>query len=191
MLDTARPPAATAARSRAALAALGALTVLAVLSALALLLSACGYHADVPALPGGAHTLALQQVANLTDTGELDVRLRAALERRLSQQAHLRLTAPEHSALGLSVELSALTIVRRRDPAITADRSIRYTLHGQLTLSDLRSRRALIDREPLSVEVLRTYDPTVPETAAIRDEGLDDVVAAFAEAVERRIFRTF
>jgi hypothetical protein len=181
MIDTARRCAATLAWAAPLL----------VLAALAAWPAGCGYHQDVPALPGGAHTLALQRVANLTDTGELDVRLRALLQQRLAQQAHVRVLPPERSALGLSLALDAFAIDRALDPAITSDRSFQYSLNGRMTLIELSSGRKLIDNEAVSASVQRLYAPAVQETPAIRDEGINDVLAAFAEAVERRLFRTF
>ncbi len=156
-----------------------------------LALGGCGYHQDVPALPGGAHDLTLQRIANLTDMGELDVRLRAQLERRLAQMAHVRLVAPERSALALSISLISLTIDRSLDLAITADRTFLYSLSGSLTLTDQRTGRNVISAERINVQVSRLYAPTVRETPAIRDEGLNDVVARFAEEVEQRLFRSF
>jgi len=151
----------------------------------------CGYHADVPALPGGAHELNLQRIDNLTDMGELDVRLRAELERRFSHMAHVRLVPAERSALALHIALVNLRIDRSLDPAISAERSFAFTLNGTLTLTDLRTGRALISGAPVSAQVVRLHDPSVLETPAIRDEGLNDVVARFAEEVEQRLFRTF
>jgi len=158
---------------------------------LAALLGACGYHQDVPHLPGGAHTLTLRRITNLTDTGELDVRLRTALQQRLAQQAHIRLQPPERSALALSIELSSFTLNRVLDPAITTERSFVYTLTGRVTLTDLRNGRTYIAGEALTASVTRLYAPDVQETPAIRDEGLNDAVAAFAEQVQQRIQRTF
>ena len=155
------------------------------------LLAGCGYHQDVPALPGGAHELTVQRIANLTDMGELDVRLRAQLERRLAQMAHVRLVAPERSSLALSIALLRLTIDRSLDPAISTERTFLYSLSGTLTLTDLRTGRPVINSEAISVQVTRLYAPTVRETPAIRDEGLNDVLARFAEVVEQRLFRTF
>jgi hypothetical protein len=169
-----------------------AATSLAALWAAALLgLGACGYHQDVPTLPGGANALHLQRIANLTGVGELDVRLRAELEARFSRQAHLRLAPSERSALSLQVALIELTTDRLLDPAITSDRTFLYTLRGAMTLTDQRSGRKLIDNDPIAVQVSRIYGPAVRDTPAIRNEGVNDVLAQFAEEVEQRLFRSF
>lgn len=164
------------------------------LGLLALALGAgCGYRQDVPRLPGGARTIALQAIANHTTTGELDVRLRAQLEHRLAQQAHLRVTAPAQATLLLSVRLDTLTVSRVLDPAIASQRSLTHTLTGHVTLLDRHSGRKFLADEAVSVSVQRLHDPGVveTETPAIRDEALDDTLAAFAAQVERRLFRTF
>jgi len=187
MAGTARARASHA-RPRSLLAAV--LTGSLLTAALATL-AACGYRQDVPTLPGGANALHLQRVTNLTDTGELDVRLRAEMERRFSQQAHLRLTASERSALALGVVLYNFKIDRSLDPAINAERTFFYSLSGAMTLTDQRTGRKLIDGASIHVEVFRLYAPSVRETPAIRDEGLNDVLARFAEEVEKRLIRTF
>jgi hypothetical protein len=203
MLDTPRHPAATAAAARAGARAprplraapgrvwVGWLRMALLLAALTAGAGACGYHVDVPALPGGAHSLALQRIANFTDTGELDVRLRTQLEQRLAQQAHVQVNSPEHSALALDVVLDSFRVDRVLDPAITTDRSIVYSLSGRISLTELRNGRKLLDNEAVTVQVQRLYDPSVRETPAIRDEGIHDVLAMFADEVERRLFRTF
>lgn len=180
MIDTARRRAATFARA----------TRLLWLFAL-IGLAACGYHQDIPVLPGGGHSLALERIENLTDMGELDVRLRTQLERRLAQQANVRVLPPERSALSLSLTLDTFALDRVLDPAITSDRSFLYTLTGRMTLTELSSGRKLIDNVPVTAQVQRLYTPTMLETPAIRDEGTNDVVAAFASEVETRLFRWF
>lgn len=161
------------------------------LAALAGLLAGCGYGQDVPHLPAGAESIALRSVQNGTDTGELDVRLRAALLERLHKRAHVRLLPPERSTLALEVELTELTIYRVLDPAITSDRSFVYSLTGVMSLIDQRTGHRLVNNAVISARVSRLYAPDVRETPAIRDEGLNDVLASFADQVERRVFLTF
>jgi hypothetical protein len=154
-------------------------------------LSGCGYAQEVPALPAGARSIAIGEVANLTTVGELDVRLRALLHRQLLRRTHVLLRPRETSDLVVSVTLAELTLTRLLDPTLTADRSFRFALRGSVTLIDRRSGKPLIAGRSLSAAVRRLYPPEVLETPAIRDEGLNDVLAAFAEAVEREVFLVF
>lgn len=160
-------------------------------AALALATGACGYHQDVPHLPGGAHTLTLQRVANLTDTGELDVRLRVLLQQRFSQQAHVRLEPAHESALGLSIDLSQLTVTRVVDPALTPEPTYSYTLTGQITLADLRTGHKYADHQTIVVSVRRIYPPAQLETPAVRDDGVNAVLDAFAQQVQQQVEDTF
>ncbi len=168
-----------------------ALLAAALLAAAVALPGGCGYAPDVPRLPAGAHSVGVARVANLTDTGELDVRLHRMLLRALQQRASVQLLPPERAALTVEVTLTTFTITRTLDPTITTDRSFGFALSGTVTVTDQRTRRRLITDHPLSAAVTRLHAPTVLETPAIRDEGTNDVLAAFAVQVERLLFTTF
>ena len=68
---------------------------------LAVLLGACGYHQDVPGLPGGAHTLALQAARDLDDQARV---ARASLELSVVSQQ----TGRHEAALSLAEEAAAI-----------------------------------------------------------------------------------
>lgn len=151
----------------------------------------CGYGQDVPRLPAGAESVALQPVRNLTDQAELDVRLRGKLLQRLQRHAHVRIVPEETSTLLLTVQLDGFSISRVLDPALSVDRSFVYTLRGRITLVDQRSGRALISNQSVIARAGILYAGGVLETPAIRDEGIDDVLDGFAEQVEHRLFLSF
>jgi hypothetical protein len=113
------------------------------------------------------------------------------LKRRFSGHANIRLRDPGKSDLELRIDLTRFETTRALDPAIASDRVFGYRLQGLLTLFDARTGRALISRHPLSVSVRRYHAETVVETTAIRDEGLTDVLKAFADQVERRVLLAF
>ncbi len=156
-----------------------------------LLFTGCGYRQDVSVLPAGARTIAIGAINNLTAMGELDVRLRALLQRDLLRRRHVQILAVERSDLVISVDLTALTITRVLDPAITTDRSFAYVLSGRVTLTDQRTGQQLVSGRGVTASVTRLYAPEVRETPAIRDEGLNDVLDAFAEQVGREVFLVF
>ena len=156
-----------------------------------LLAVGCGYRQERPGLPAGARSLGLSPVKNLTGSGELDVRLQALLKRRFSGHANIRLRDPGKSDLRLHIDLTRFETTRRLDPALALNRVFGYRLQGTLTLFDARNGKALIAKYPLSASVRRYYADTVVETPAIRDEGLSDVLKAFADKVERRVLLVF
>ena len=159
--------------------------------AASLLAVGCGYQQERPGLPAGARSLGLAPVNNLTGSGELDARLHALLKRRFSGHANIRLRNPGKSDLELRIDLTRFETTRALDPALGSDRVFGYTLQGTLTLFDARNGRTLISRSPLSASVRRFHAATVVETTAIRDEGLTDVLKAFADQVERRVLLAF
>lgn len=164
---------------------------LAVLALVAGLAPGCGYHQDVPHLPGRAHTVALERVNNLTDTAELDVRLRVLLQQRLSRQAYVHLEPAHRSELGLTVDLQDLSVTRAIDPARGTVPSVSYALSGLITLVDLRTGHTYIDQEPIKVAVNRVYSATQLETPAVQDDGVNAVLEAFAKQVQEQIGNTF
>lgn len=165
--------------------------VLLLATLLPVLLAGCGYHQDVPALPGGARSLSLDAIRNRTDVGELDVRLRAELVRRLALQAHVTVLPAADTELRLSIVLDEATVSRALDPALTQDRSFSYTLSGRMTLLDTRTGARPVDGERIAVSVTRLHDPAVLETPAVRDEAYGRLLADFAEQVQRRLLQSF
>ena len=150
----------------------------------------CGYRQDIPRLPGGARSLSVEAIRNYTDMGELDVRLRAHLRQRLAQQAHISLLPAAQGALVLSIDLDRFTLARTLDPTLAIERTFTYTLTGRLTRVDPRTGVRHLNGEAITVSAARAYPPVL-ETPAIRDEGINDLLAAFAEQVEQRLLRAF
>ncbi len=163
----------------------------AALAALWLVAAGCGYRQDVPRLPAGALSLAIGPIENATFTGELDVRLRDALKRRLMRHAHITLRPPEASDLVLTVRLTGFDITRTLDPAVTANRTFGFRLEGRYTVQDRRRGEPLVSGRPLRVRVALVQDPGTLETPAIRDEGIDDAVDAFAERLLEEVLLVF
>ena len=153
--------------------------------------SACGYSQEVPALPAAARSIAVGQVANLTGTGELDVRLRGLLQKRLRRHAHVAIVPAARSDLLLSVQVAKFSITRVIDPAVSADRSFGFRLSGRMTLTDQRNGKDLIANKRIAASVGRLHSPTVRESPAIRDEGVNDVLDAFAAEVEKQVLQSF
>jgi len=158
---------------------------------MAALVAGCGYAPNAEVLPGGARTLALKPVANHTGTGELDVRLQAALRHRFLGHAEARLTSEERADLVLSVNLTEFTIARALDVGESEFRSFGFYLAGNMTLRDRRTGRIWLADSPVSASVSRTHPAELLETPAIRDGGIDAVVSAFADSIQRTIFRVF
>lgn len=157
----------------------------------AVLAAGCGYHQDVPRLPGGAERIGIGPIRNLTSVGELDVRLRARLKARLLRQAHVRLVSPEAGDLLLTATLTDLHISRVQDSTDPNRRLLDFTLAGRISLADRRSNRMRMDNQPVSAAYQVVIPITTLETPAIRDEGVNGVLSAFAEEVERRLFLSF
>ncbi len=156
-----------------------------------LAVAACGYQQDPQALPAGARSLSIGRVNNLTGTGELDIRLRSLLTRRLSSSSQFQLRPVRKSDLEIRVDLTVFRIDRVLDPAIDTDRAFGFHVSGTLTLVDRRTRRVIIARRRLSATVNRFHGATVLETPAIRDEGITDVLHKFAGEVENQVLLVF
>lgn len=155
------------------------------------IMAACGYQQDRPALPAAAHSLGVGPVINLTGTGELDVRLRALLLEKFATHAHIRLGGPSNSDLELRVTLNSFQITRALDTVIGTDRAFGFSLAGSLKLIDNRSGKTLIASHPFQAGLTRYYAPSVLETPAIRDEGMQDVLKTAAEQVVNRVLLVF
>ncbi len=159
-------------------------------------LNGCGYSQDVPTLPEGAKSIFVAPVQNLTEQGELDVRLQALLRRRLLRHSHVAVHTASDAELVLSVSLTSFSIQRTLDPTSDLEtpletvRTFVYTLTGRMRLSEPRTGRDL-DNRALSAGVTRYHDSATLETTAVRDEGIEDVLEAFVDQVERALFSSF
>jgi hypothetical protein len=155
------------------------------------LAAGCGYRQDVPVLLGGGQRLAIGPIRNLSYAGELDTRLRAQLQARLLRHAGLRLVPPAQSDLLLTIEITDLRIDRGLDGSAPGRRSLVFVVSGRLTAEDQHNGRKLIAGEALSASSQVLFDPPLLETIALRDEGINGAVDAFAAQVEQRLFFTF
>lgn len=153
-------------------------------------LNGCGYSQDVPTLPAGAKSIFVAPVQNLTEMGELDVRLQALLRRRLLRQAHVAVNTADDADLVLSVSLTSFSIQRTLDPAQNTLRSFVFALSGRMRLSEFRTKRSLADSIH-TARVTRYHEAATLETTAVRDEGIEDVLEAFVDQVERALFNSF
>ncbi len=158
---------------------------------LAAALGGCGYRQAVPRLPGDAGRLAIGPVRNHTFTGELDVRLREALRRRLLAHAFVRPVAGARSELVLEIDLDALDVQRRVDAIDPGRRVLTFTVRGRMRVRDRRGEDAVVHDQRVSAAEAVVVDATALETPAVRDEGIDDALDAFAAQVERRLLQHF
>lgn len=159
--------------------------------AMAVLVAACGYRQEVPGLPGGATRLAIAPVQNATYESELDIRLRARLDKRLRSHAHLRLVDRPRAELVLEVGLQELTIMRTIETIAPRRKVLTFTLTGRVSLMDRRSDDYVLSDSPVTATEQVAVAEAALETPAIRYDGIDKVVAAFAEEVEAMLLRHF
>ena len=172
-------------------AAAGLIAVLLVAAALTGPAGGCGYRMEGQGLPGNARSLGLGQINNLTFTGELDVRLRSELRRVLLRNPAFSLTSPEASELVMEINLTRLTVTRPLDVSDTDLSSLRYQLRGTMLLFRREPVKRRILRTRLVARVRLDFDRAVMETPAVRDEIGEDVIIAFAELVEKALYRHF
>ena len=153
-------------------------------------LGACGYHAATPGLPGGEQALEIAPVANETATGELDLRLRVRLRRRLLAHPAIRPPASEGEGLSLRVRLTRHELERQQSRGGLLTRV--HTLRGTMSLTRRRDDVYLRRNLPVQVRIERVdTSPGGVETPAALDPGTDDVLDAFAAEVERQVFLNF
>lgn len=155
------------------------------------LAAGCGYRQDSPTLPGGARSLGIDVIHNQTFRGGVDVMLQKALRRLLLRNPALRLTSPVRGDLLLVVQLQDLTITRARSLTDTSISSLSYGLSGRMALYDNRDNAREVLSEDVSASAVLTFTRPVIETPSVQDEGLEDVIAAFAREVEARLYRSF
>lgn len=159
--------------------------------AAALGLGACGYRLDSPRLPDNAGTLFIAPIRNRTTTGELDIRLAHLLRSRLLRHASFDLAAQEAADMTLDVQLTELRVTRVRDLTSTSVSSIVYTLKGEASLLDRRTRRYYFQRVAVMANSRLDFAAAVVETPAIQDEGLTGVLDKFAERLEALVLPGF
>jgi len=184
------PPGARAPLARVRLAlncalrrALLAAAVLALLG-----MSGCAYRMGSPRLPGDAGTLAIAVIRNRTFAGELDVRLQHRLRELLLKHPGVELGPIDHSDLILDIELIQFQPVRTRDIASTNFTSVSYLLSGLVSVYDRRRGVYYFRRSQIAASSKLDFDTPTIETPAIRDEGVEDALNAFALQVENLLF---
>lgn len=155
--------------------------------AAALALAGCGYEQNRPRLPGKAERLTIGLVQNRTYTGELDVRLREEIRKRLLLNDAVVLTSPEQSELTLELDLNRLDITRTRDLSNTNVSGLTFALTGRMVVVATRDRTRRYMNEPIAVTTSLSFDRPVIETPSVRDEGISDLLRAFAREVELRL----
>lgn len=159
--------------------------------ALVLAVSGCGYRADVEGLPEGASTLGIAPVRNLTYTGELDVGLNGALRDLLSRNPAFLLAAPEDSQLVLEVSLTRMEAGSTQ--ALSGERPYTLTrvLQGTINLRRRRDDTMILAGEKVSARSDLVFPDAPVVTPAVEAQATKAVLAAFAEQVERRLYRHF
>ena len=155
------------------------------------MLAACGYRADVPTLPGGAPSLTLAPVRNETAQVGLDILLGQRLREGLMRRPAVRPPSGPEDGVELDIRLTRFTITRQELAQQGGLVRRVYDLRGQITVRDRRLLNTLIDGETVAARIERHDRATAPETAALVDQGIADVVDAFAQRVEQRLFRSF
>lgn len=158
---------------------------------LTIVLLSCGYGPDSAHLPGGARSLSIGVIRNLTDAGELDVRLHRQLRRRFLRNPHIVLADSTRGNLLLDIKLISLTVTRGRDVSSTLVTSLSYRLAGEFSLRDARDGTLWRRNQPVDASATLNFDTATQENPAVQDEGLDDVLEAFAAKVERQVLTAF
>ena len=154
-------------------------------------LAACGYHMEGEYLPENLTTLSIGPIHNRTYTGELDVRLKHELRRKLSRNPNLRLAGQGRGELTLEIELTSANIIRRLDVSDTDLSSLRMRLKGKMILRRTDVRTRIVRQRKISVLARLGFDTPVIETPAVRDEITNDAIILFAEQVESVIYSNF
>lgn len=148
----------------------------------------CGYQMESSRLPGNATTLAIGNIRNLTYTGQLDIRLKSALRRKLERNPAIRLTAPGSGELLLEIELTELRVGRALDLADTDISSLGYVLSGRMLVRRTGGDKRILIREGVTASTTLNFNQPVIETPAVREEVAADVIDLFAEQVEKRLY---
>ena len=151
----------------------------------------CGYHMEAQHLPRNASTLAIGTIHNRTFTGELDLRLKDQLRRRLMRNPSFALTAAEGSELVLDIDLTHAAFIRALDVSNTSLSSLSMRLKGRARLRSTGAEAKLIRNKAISVRARLNFDQPVIETPAVRDEITGDAIAAFVKRVEAMLYSNF
>ncbi len=169
------------------------LTALLAVALLATLASGagCGYRMESRGLPEGAASLGIGTIRNRTFTGELDVRLKHELRRKLLRNPAFALVSPERSQLVLEVDLLRADFVRSLDVSNTSISSLVLVLEGRINLRKARGGQPVIRNAGVAVSTRLDFDRSVIESAAVRDEIEHDAVVAFAAKVEQLLYEHF
>jgi hypothetical protein len=146
---------------------------------------------EAPRLPNGRHTVGIDPIVNRTYEGELDVRLQQELRRRLFRDAGIRVWPIEQSDLVLTLELSTLAYNRARDINRSDVSSVSLSLAGVMTVRDAGTGQLLFNRAPVGASAALELPQAAVETPAVRDDAIDEVVGAFADAVIERLLLNF
>ena len=165
---------------------LGAAIVLAALS-----LGACGYRMEGQYLPDNLSTISIGAIHNRTFTGELDVRLKHELRRKLTRNPNLRLVPENQGELTLEVQLNNASFSRHLDVSRTDLNSILMSLSGHVTLRRTDAQPRIVRSQDISVSTALGFDQAVIETPAVRDEITNDAIVLFVERVESMIYASF
>lgn len=166
--------------------AYGTAIILATLS-----LGACGYRMDGQFLPDNLSTISIGAIQNRTFTGELDVRLKHELRRKLTRNPNLRLVAEHQGELTLEVRLNQASLSRHLDVSRTDLSSLSMSLSGRVTLRRTDAQPRIVRSQDISVSTSLGFDQPVIETLAVRDEITNDAIVLFVERVESMIYASF
>lgn len=177
--------------AKSPLATAGRAALLALLLAAVAALGGCGYSQEVPGLPAGAERLAIAPVQNGTFESELDIRLREALDQRLRRHAHVRLVSRERADLVVETTLKSLTITRTVDIIPPRRKLLGFKLAGRASILDRRNGEYLVQDNTIRANAEVAVDTEALETPAVRYDGIDKAVAAFADQVEAMLLRHF
>ena len=165
--------------------------MLAALSLAALGLGACGYRMEGQFLPDNLSTISIGDIPNRTFTGELDVRLKHELRRKLTRNPNLRLVAENQGELTLEVQLNHASFSRHLDVSRTDLSSLRMSLSGRVTLRRTDAEPRIVRSQDISVSTALGFDQPVIETPAVRDEITNDAIVLFVKQVESMIYASF
>ena len=142
-------------------------------------------------LPDNLSTLSIGAIHNRTFMGELDLRLKHELRRKLLRNPNFRLMPKGRGELTLAISLTKAEFVRSLDTSDIDISSLRVRLAGTVVLRRTDSKPRLMRERTISVTSLIRFDQPVIETPAVRDEVINDAIVAFVERVESLIYMNF
>ena len=142
-------------------------------------------------LPENLSSISIGAVRNRTFTGELDVRVKHELRRKLMRNPHLRLLVRGQGELTLEIELTNASFTRFLDVSNTDLNSLRLRLDGRVLLFRTGDKRKVVRSQQISVSTVLGFDQPVIETPAVKDEITNDAIVLFVERVESVIYTSF